>query len=66
MKKDFRTLCIAYLGKCSRSVVYEQDSLDRVIDCQWGGILLHSFLVHHIFKYFKNQTFHSEIKVLCE
>ena len=50
----------------SRSVVYDQDGLYRVIDGQWGGILLHSFLVHHIFKIFKNWWNSIEIRFLLE
>ena len=34
--------------------MYEPDSLYRVIDGQWGGTLLHPFLVYHILKNFKN------------
>ena len=46
--------------------MYDQDSLYRVIDGQWGGIFLHPFLVYDIFKNFKNQYISNEIVFLPE
>ena len=46
--------------------MYDQDSLYRVIDGQWGGIILHPFLVYDIFKKSKNSCISIEIIFLVE